>query len=105
MYLRKMNRDPREHWHLAELELGYLAHVPHQGMRRQDSIARASLIKERPVSGKMEVTDGYWLGVVVYDVVVRILHSTRLSYTLDWWRYIFLLVIGGSGCDLKNNTH
>jgi hypothetical protein len=53
--LRKMNRYPLEHW--AELVLGYLAHVPHQEIRMQDSIARVSLIKERPVSRNMEVTD------------------------------------------------
>jgi hypothetical protein len=52
---KKMNRYPLEHW--AELVLGYLAHVPHQEIRMQDSIARESLIKERPVSRKMEVTD------------------------------------------------
>jgi hypothetical protein len=47
MYLRKMNRYTPDHW--AELVLGYLAHVPHQEIRMQDSIARGSLIKERPV--------------------------------------------------------
>ena len=55
MYLRKMNRYPLDHW--AELVLGYLVHVSHQEIRMQDSVARISLIKERPVSRKMEVTD------------------------------------------------
>jgi hypothetical protein len=51
----EMNRYPLEHW--AELALGYLAHVPLQEIRTHDSIFRVSLIKERPVSRNMEVTD------------------------------------------------
>jgi hypothetical protein len=110
MYPRKMSRYPLEH--LAELGLGYLGHIPHQEIRMQGSIARVSLIKERPVR-KMEVTDSQWLGVVVNNAlishvdVVRILHSTRfrpLSCTPARWRYcIFLLVIWGSGWDLKRD--
>jgi hypothetical protein len=109
MHLRKMNRYPLEH--LAELVLGYLAHVPHQEIRMQDSIARVSLIKERPVSRKTEVTDGQWLVVVVLTALighvdeVRILHSTRLSYIPVWWRHIFPPVIGGSRWDLKRDTY
>ena len=51
-----MNRYPLEH--RAELVLGYLAHGrPRQEIRTQDSIARVSLIKERPANRKMEITD------------------------------------------------
>jgi hypothetical protein len=57
MYLSKMNRYPLER-HLAELVLGYLARVPHRERRMQDSIGQVSLIKEGPISRKMEVTDG-----------------------------------------------
>jgi hypothetical protein len=110
MYVRKMNRYPLDHW--AELVLGYLVHVPHQEIRIQDSIARVSLIKERPINRKMEVTDSEWLRAIVYNAlignidVVQILHSTRLSYyTPAWWRYIFMLVIDGSWWDLKRDTH
>jgi hypothetical protein len=109
MYVRKLNRYPLDHW--AELVLGYLVHVLHQEIRIQDSIARVSLIKERPVSRKMEVTDSEWLRAIVYNAlignvdVVQILHSTRLSYTPAWWRYILPLVICGNGWDLKGKTH
>ena len=56
MYLRKMNRYPLEHW--AELVLGHPARVPYQEIYMQDSIARVSSSYERPVSRKLEVTDG-----------------------------------------------
>lgn len=56
MCLRKMNRYPREH--LGELVLGYLAPVSHQEICMQDSITRVSLIKERRVNRRTEVTDG-----------------------------------------------
>ena len=52
-----MNRYPLEHWPELELVLRYLARAPHQEIRMQDSIVRVSLIKERPISRKMEVTD------------------------------------------------
>jgi hypothetical protein len=55
MHPKKLNLYPLNHW--AELVLGYLVHVPYQGIRIQDSIARVSLVKERAVSRKMEVTD------------------------------------------------
>ena len=94
-----MNQYPPEHW--VELVLGYLARVPYQEICMHDSITRVSLIKERPVNRRTEVTDGWWLGVIVYNAlivdVVLILHSTRLSYTPVQWRYIFLSVIGWSG--------
>jgi hypothetical protein len=51
-----MDRYPLEH--RAELVLGYLAHVPHQETRMQDSNVRVSLIKESLVSRKVEVTNG-----------------------------------------------
>jgi hypothetical protein len=107
MYLREKHRHLLEH--RDELVLGYLVHVPHQEIRMQDSIAGVSLIKERPVR-KMEGTDSQWLGVIVYNAlisrvdVVQILHYTRLSFTPAWWRYIFPLVVGGSGWDLKRET-
>jgi hypothetical protein len=59
----------------------------------------------------MEVTDNKWLRAVVYNVlishvdVVHLLHATRLSYTPFWRRYIFLMDVGGSGWDLKRDTH
>ena len=52
---KEMNRYPLEHQ--ADLVLGYLAHVPHQETCMQDSIVQVSLIKERPISRKVEVTD------------------------------------------------
>ena len=100
-----MNQYPLEH--RDEPVLGYLVRVLHQETRMQDSIAQVSLIKGRSVSRKMEVTDSYWLGVVVYNTLighVDVTHSTRLSYSPVWWRYILLPVIGGSGWDLKRNA-
>ena len=75
----------------------------------QDPIAGPSTIDQREaVSRKMEDTNSYWLRVIVYialighvDVVQILHHSTPLSYTPAWRRYIFALVIGRSGWDLK----
>ena len=73
-----------------------------------DPISRVSLIKEGPGSIKVEITDSQYLRVVALighvDVVQIILDSTRLRYTPVRWRYIFPLVIGESGWDLRE-TH
>ena len=106
-----MNRYPLEHWPELGLVLGYLARVPRQETRMQDSIVRVSLIKKRPVSRNIEVTDSWWLRVIVYNaligdvIVVKILHSTRLSYTLALWGYIFpLVIVIGGRWGLKRDT-
>ena len=66
-------------------------------------------------SNKIEDTDSKWLRTIAYDaligdvVVVRNLHSTWPSNAPDWRRCIlmmgFRLAMGGSGWELKRDTH
>ena len=78
----------------------------------QDSIGRVSLIKEGRVSREMEFTDNWWLRVIVYNALIGHVEVVRIlwpSNTPNWRRYIlpmaFRLAIGGSGRDLRRDTH